>query len=183
MGETDAANYKRADFPQGEKHGIIAMLRKYFKAGANMSEYYIRALPEDIDTKISSEHLAALKKIDWNGSVLEIKQTEEVQFADAGENFETVSCPFCGSDLMAWWGGAMNSAYEDGKGFFNLSITTPCCNKLSSLHELKYYFPQGFFRTMIEISPSNNHSFTDELLRSILFQHTGVQWRILHSHY
>jgi CO dehydrogenase/acetyl-CoA synthase alpha subunit len=81
--------------------------------------------------------------------------TDEVRFIDQGENFESISCPYCSSNIdMEWWGDAMNTA-SNGT-FRNLEVVVECCNKNSSLNELCYKWDAGFSRFSIEImNPMN----------------------------
>jgi hypothetical protein len=67
---------------------------------------------------------------------------DDVHFIDPGENFSSVTCPVCGTDISAWWQEAMQTAYD--QGFADLTITTPCCNSTGSLNDLNYDWPAGF---------------------------------------
>jgi hypothetical protein len=77
------------------------------------------------------------------------EEGEDVEFVWAGENFETVSCPACGTVLENdWWIRAVDAAYG-GSRFADLRVTTPCCGASTSLNDLQYYFPQGFARFVL----------------------------------
>ena len=84
-----------------------------------------------------AEHLPAADRVD-------AEVARDIEFIDAGENFESVSCPGCGQSLDDWWGEAMSEAAEDG--FTDLLVTTPCCGASTSLNDLVYEFPQAFAR-------------------------------------
>ncbi len=73
---------------------------------------------------------------------------DEVRFVDAGENFASVACPVCGTDLSGWWQQAIDSAFENQ--FTDLNITTPCCNSNGSLNDLVYDWPAGFASFILE---------------------------------
>ena len=74
--------------------------------------------------------------------------SDEVRFVDPGDNFVSVVCPVCGTDLGSWWQEAMDSAYENQ--FTDLNITTPCCNSVGSLNDLIYDWPAGFATFILE---------------------------------
>ena len=50
---------------------------------------------------------------------------------------------------MEAWQARMGLAYETR--FTDLSIVTPCCNKPSSLNDLKYQGPAGFARYVLAV--------------------------------
>ncbi|MFL5731807.1 MAG: hypothetical protein ACJ78Q_01290 [Chloroflexia bacterium] len=85
-------------------------------------------------------------------SEITARVTEYVEYVDQGGNFERVVCPFCRSDLASesseWWDEMMDKAYE-GR-FADLRIVTPCCHTQSSLNDLKYEWPVGFARFVLE---------------------------------
>ena len=86
---------------------------------------------------------------------------EHVEFVPAMGNFETVSCPACGTLLDDdWWVGAMDAAYGD-RGFADLEVTLPCCGAASSLNDLQYYFPQGFARFVLSAVEPNIFDLED----------------------
>src|SRR5690349_24891374 len=67
---------------------------------------------------------------------------DEVHFVDPGENFNSVTCPVCNTDISGWWQEAMQTAYD--QHFADLIVTTPCCNSTGSLNDLTYDWPAGF---------------------------------------
>jgi hypothetical protein len=74
---------------------------------------------------------------------------ERVEFVPAMGNFETVSCPACGTVLDDdWWTRAMDATYGE-RGFADLRVTVPCCGAATSLNDLTYHFPQGFARFVL----------------------------------
>jgi len=78
------------------------------------------------------------------------KVTEHVEFVDQGENFERVVCPFCSFELNTeWWHEVMDKAYRER--FVDLRITTPCCHTETSLNDLRYEWPAGFARFVLEL--------------------------------
>jgi hypothetical protein len=143
----------------------------------------VRFTPENVDTKLSDEIINQIEGADWGKESPNIITSSKVLFADAGENFESVSCPFCGGNLMEWWSSAMKTAYSEEKGFANLEVVTPCCGKTTSLHSLAYKLPQGFYRVMVEFEPALDPSFSPELTNAALGRMTGVSWRTLYACY
>lgn len=92
--------------------------------------------------ELLSEYLPEADEISYN-------VTEGVRFIDQGQNWQRVSCPACGNELDAeWWQQAMDAAYQTG--FSNLSINLPCCGVTSSLNDLRYEWPAGFARFVLE---------------------------------
>jgi len=148
-----------------------------------MSDYIIRFIPEDIHINLSENSIKIIEKLDWFENFSKFMFNEKIHFADAGHNFESVKCPLCKADLMEWWGNAMGSAYSDEEGFFDIMATTPCCRMKTSLHNLDYSFPQGFYKIMIEVMPELNSQITPENISNNLLDITGEKWRIIRAHY
>ena len=154
-----------------------------------MSEFCIILIPEDPRYSVDEQKITKIKSLSWFGDNTSIVVNENVQFAAAGSNFEYVTCPFCKTDLMDWWGGAIDKAYSEEAGFNNLGITTPCCHKETSLNDLDYYFPQGFYTSMIEMQPFSHQGvyqvpqeFHKEMICQELFQITNKKWRMINRH-
>ena len=97
---------------------------------------------------------------------IEGRVTDEVAFVDAGENFESVSCPRCGSENdQEWWGEAVGRAAEND--FEELDVTLPCCGGQSTLNELRYEMPQGFARFVLEATNPNIEQLPEHLVRAL----------------
>ena len=100
-------------------------------------------------------------------------------FVDCGENLEEIKCPFCGVALdFDWWGDVMDKAAENG--FVDLTVTTPCCHKGSSLNDLEYHFPCGF--AFVEIDIRNPALEVNDDCLKALQELFGEPIRIIHSH-
>src|SRR5947208_3304096 len=70
-------------------------------------------------------------------------------FVDAGGNSERIGCPFCDADIEdTWWRNSMDAAYRSA--FRHLETTTPCCGNDVSLNDLRYEWPAGFARLVLE---------------------------------
>jgi hypothetical protein len=85
-----------------------------------MSDYSIRFIPEKINIILSLDELTEIEALNWAGNTLNVIVNNKILFADAGQNFETVNCPYCKSNLMECWGNAMNSAFSEEYGFIDL---------------------------------------------------------------
>jgi hypothetical protein len=99
-----------------------------------MSNYFIRFIPEDINISLSERDIKFIEELDWNGNTPKFIFSEQILFADAGQNFESVRCPLCKTVLMEWWDNAMCSAYSDEHGFIDIEVATSCCNTIISLN-------------------------------------------------
>ena len=155
----------------------------------HMSGFRVKFIPEDPRFVLNTQTIDEIKNLSWYDDNVSIIVNDTVQFADCGANFEYVLCPFCKSDLMEWWGDAMSKAYSNEAGFINLDVITPCCNKNTTLHNLDYDFPQGFYLTMIEMEPRYHQGVIQvpqelhkEIIRQELFRITGINWRIINTH-
>jgi hypothetical protein len=91
--------------------------------------------------------------------------TDEVEFFDAGENLETVSCPFCATEVSDWWADSMDAAAD--LGFADLTVVMPCCGKPASLNDLIYDMPQGFAQFSISVTEPAITELSDEAVRRI----------------
>lgn len=122
-----------------------------------MSEHYLVLFPADPrlvpDPERQRRAAARLEGcLEAHGGVT-VETTEEVQFISGLSNYEGVDCPFCQADLDDWWGGAMDQAWNDEiQGFRDLSCTTPCCGRATSLNDLAYRWPAGFARFTLRVS-------------------------------
>ena len=148
-----------------------------------MSANYIRYIPECVDEEIAKQNLSKIGKLTLGGVTPNIIINEKVAFADAGENFASVVCPFCNTGVMGWWGGAMSAAFFGENGFGNLNVITPCCEKPTSLHYLLYNYPQGFYRIMVEFEPISADEQSVGNILAQLERITDSAWRTINSRY
>ena len=143
----------------------------------------MRFIPENINISLDESTKMFIKKFKWDGNCPKFIFSDKIQFADSGQNFESVKCPLCKENIMEWWGSAMSSAYSDEHGFVNLNIATPCCASKASLHTLEYSLPQGFYKTMIEITPNARSEIVPEEIVQNLLDVIGERWRVIYAHY
>lgn len=149
-----------------------------------MSEYFFGFVPDDPYYRLNEAEICAIKKLDWYQGDMSIKVNDTVQFAAAGGNLESILCPFCKSDLRGWWQEAMDAAYDLEKRYFKgLRAVTPCCNKVISLQDLEYNFPQGFYTSIIKIPVIGIQSdvIDDDVACEQLAQITDTTWRAVHA--
>ncbi len=146
-----------------------------------MSDTIKSLIPNNPFYKPSNEQCDAIKSVIPPDATLQT--LSKVQFADSGENFESVCCPFCHADLMDWWGGAMDAAYSEERGFMQLSVTMPCCGKESSLNNLEYSWPQGFYSAKITLGLDNSAITGEHHILESLKNVTGTSWRMIIAHY
>jgi hypothetical protein len=124
-----------------------------------MSDTVLRVIPADPDylpDAVAQQMAMALfssfvAKADSMQSIIE----DNLRFVDPGENWESVSCPACGTDLSQWWQEAADAAYQNG--FTDLTVTVPCCGATGSLNDLIYAPAAGFARFILEaVNPVND---------------------------
>jgi hypothetical protein len=83
-----------------------------------------------------------------------------VTFVDAGQNFQAIFCPSCHAEIeLSWWQPAMGSASV--ARFARLDIETPCCGFPSTLNDLRYHWPQGFARWVVEATGPGRRVLTE----------------------
>lgn len=110
------------------------------------------------------------------------QSTEDVRFVDQGENFESVLCEFCGSELAPeWWQSAMDRAYETQ--FKDLSTLLPCCGRVGSLNTLNYQGPAGFARFTLEVEEPNISQNLPEKDIELLEMCLGTRLRQIRARY
>jgi hypothetical protein len=106
--------------------------------------------------------------------------TRFVRFVDCGDNFQSVSCPRCGTDIGEWWATAMEAAHEHQ--FAALDVVTPCCGAPTTLNRLFYVPVVGFARYSLEAINPHVGSLPERALQRL--QSTlGCQLRVIWAHY
>lgn len=113
-------------------------------------------------------------------SRVQVCTSKHIEFVDAGANFESISCPHCGTQLeVEWWQDAMDRAAETR--FENLTVLTPCCETKLSLNDLVYQFPGGFARFVL--SADNPQADLKAGQLEVLAKILGCQLRRIWAHY
>jgi hypothetical protein len=147
-----------------------------------VSDYYISFIPNSIDYAPTENHIKRLSEFAIADCEATLEVNDTVSFADAGENFESVACPRCNADVTEWWGGAMSEAYTPDDGFVNLDVLMPCCGADSTLNDLNYNLPQGFYRVRILTEPGINAQADVAGICAELETITGAPWRAVYQH-
>jgi hypothetical protein len=149
-----------------------------------MSDDVLKIIPTDPyfvpGKEAIQEAKTAFSKIILKADEINISIEENVVFVDQGENFERVLCSFCGYKLDEWWNEEMGKASENH--FLDLKVLVPCCKKNTTLNDLRYEWPAGFARFIMEaINPYVNDIEESDIktLESIL----GVHLRTIKAHY
>ncbi len=149
-----------------------------------MSDEVIKIIPADPrfipDEEAIQKAQMAFLKIIQNADEIKVSIQENVIFVDQGENFERVLCPFCGCDCSEWWNEEMERASENN--FLELEVMISCCKKNTTLNDLKYEWPAGFGRFIMEaINPQwdNIHETGKKALEKIL----GCDLKIIKARY
>lgn len=127
-----------------------------------MSENHLRLIPTDpyfVPDPTAMNHAHQRFDALMQGScktTMELFDT--VQFIDPGSNWEGIMCPNCRSELdIEWWQEAMRKSFAGG--YLELSVTVPCCDFRTTLNDLRYVWPAGFARFMLEaINPASDLS-------------------------
>jgi len=139
-----------------------------------MSDSIFKIFPTDPAFIPTPDQVSTLKtyfsthqnQLEW-----QINISDEINFIDPGDNFETIRCPLCDELIDGeLWQDMMDQSYQSG--FTNLNILTPCCQKRSSLNHLNYHFPAGFARFVIEIL--NPSSLNQKELLAVVKQITST---------
>jgi hypothetical protein len=119
----------------------------------SMSDVYLRYVPVDPEFVPQEQSIRAATSLLCSfvnvGSV-ECRISQEVEFVDAGENWEGVYCPSCGADAETWWPTAMDTAAESH--FSVLDVHAQCCGIKVALNELRYIWPVAFGRCVLQIA-------------------------------
>lgn len=115
-----------------------------------MSDHFLVVIPADPSAPLPEDGgdaiCTALRDFAGSDECRVKSYDDRVQFIDAGENFESVSCPACGVTLdQDWWSGQMDHCWNSEERRFNLHAhALPCCGASKDLSELVYDGPQGF---------------------------------------
>jgi hypothetical protein len=122
-----------------------------------MSDFFLSLIPEDPayvpPAEAQAQAVAALRACLPPPSHVEARIFDEVTFIDQGSNFEKVLCPACDEDITEHWAEWLDAAFE--AKFSDLSLSTPCCGRLTDLNALRYIPPAGFARfSLCAMNPS-----------------------------
>ena len=150
-----------------------------------MSDLFLSLIPEDPayvpPAEAQAQAVAALRARLPLPSHVEARIFDEVTFIDQGSNFEKVLCPICDEDITEHWVGLMEAAYE--AEFSDLSLSMPCCGRLSNLNDLGYIPPAGFARfSLCAMNPGIGGLLAEKDV-SVLEDVLGCKLRQVYAHY
>jgi hypothetical protein len=150
-----------------------------------VSDSYLRLIPED-PLFVPAEGVAErardlLQEMVPDAEEVMATMHDDPVFVDAGENTERVACPFCDTDVGdEWWKKAMEDAARSE--YRHLQVVTPCCGSRVSLNDLRYEWPAGFARLVLE-AWNPNVTRLDEEEVSKLEEVLGAPLRIIWTRY
>jgi hypothetical protein len=136
-----------------------------------MSDFFLSLIPEDPayvpPAEAQAQAVAALRACLPPPSHVEVRIFDKVTFIDQGSNFEKVLCPACDEDITEHWAEWLDAAFESE--FRDLSLTAPCCGRLTNLNALHYIPPAGFARfSLCAMNPSIGGLQASSGLRALL---------------
>jgi hypothetical protein len=114
---------------------------------------------------------------------IEVEVSEDIRFVDQGLNFESVSCPGCGTEIKTKsWGKWMDGSHQSK--FVDRSITMPCCGCETDLNALRYDRPAGFARFVLRaVNPEIENGLLPADKLSVLEQILGCKLRQIATWY
>ena len=123
---------------------------------------FIPADPEWLPSKAAADKAVALLRTFVPEAYGEVSArfAERPEFHSGGANWSGVNCPKCETDVGDWWKDAMDRAWASE--FRNLTVTVPCCGHSTTLNDLKYVWPAGFSRFVLEAMNPNIAQTTPE---------------------
>ncbi len=146
-----------------------------------MSDLVYKLIPQDPFLELTEAQTAQLQQAVAEAAPdATFTETERVQFVDAGAEFHTIHCPFCNSELAPmWWHKEMERIYARAQGFYDLSVTTPCCEQKTTLNDLVYDWPQGFASLVVTTASETAVAALQQATEMI----SGTPWRLIKARY
>lgn len=149
-----------------------------------VSDNFLRLIPSDPEwtPEVSPDGaLELLTRLVPDAESVNVEIRDGVEFFDSGGNFVGLRCPLCNAQLdQAWWAAKMATAAASG--FADLHVDTPCCGAQTSLNELRYDWPAGFARFVIELL-NPGRSWLDASELSLVAAAIGCPVRQVMAHY
>lgn len=148
-----------------------------------MSDIVLKIISSTVDF-LPSHHLADsaasfLRQVFPDADEVYFNISNDIRFIDAGANWGKIICPNCGREIDGtWWREAIEKAYENR--FSDLKVVLPCCGTTSSLALLKYEWPVGFARFVLNVRNPKNEidDQTKKSLESLLRTSILVVWAL-----
>ncbi|MEK7468865.1 MAG: hypothetical protein AAB074_15940 [Planctomycetota bacterium] len=148
-----------------------------------MSDSWIFLIPADPQV-LPEKHAACraeelLNQIVKHHDGVETRYFAEMEFFDAGANFETAACPLCRTPIEDdWLAEAVHKAIWPRCQ--SLQVLLPCCGQSASLNDLEYDFPQGFGKFSLSVMNPDCELSRDEI--ASLARALRVAVRIIRRH-
>ncbi|MFL6602189.1 MAG: hypothetical protein ACJ8R9_12760 [Steroidobacteraceae bacterium] len=134
-----------------------------------MSDNYLQLIPTDPQIQPSvqtAEHARSLlEKFTPDAETVVASFKESVEFFNSGSNGSEIRCPACGAEASYWWLSAMDEAWKSR--FNQLEVTAHCCKASVCLNELRYDWPAGFARFVLEARNPNIPDLSYEQLAQL----------------
>jgi hypothetical protein len=152
-----------------------------------MSDHYLSLIPEEPSylppTEAQALALEAFRAFLSPDAEIEVEASEDIQFVDQGENFESVSCPACDTEIdIKSWGEWLDKSSESN--FIDRSVTMPCCGRETDLNALRYHWPAGFARYILRaLDPGIDNRWLEEKQLSALEGILGCKLRQIRTMY
>jgi hypothetical protein len=149
-----------------------------------MSDSFLRIIPSDPQfVPAQSDSTVAidfLRSVFPRAGQVTAAVSPSVVLVDCGGNLESIHCPVCGQLLSdAWWQAQMDTAHRDR--FSSLEVVMPCCGSRTSLNELRYHWPMGFARYVLQADNPEAQLAPEALLH--LQELLGCELRTIQAHY
>jgi hypothetical protein len=150
-----------------------------------MSDNWIALIPVDPNKVPDSERQQQALSHFWSlapdADEIEIKESDHLIFFDCGSNLERIICPHCDGQIsIDWWQDQMGEDYED-ECLSLRAHSLPCCDRIATMAELKYEWPQGFARFGIDAMNPKIGTLLDEE-KARFEEILGVPLRIIYQH-
>lgn len=147
-----------------------------------MSTHILKIIPNEPNyepTKYQQDEVLKYLKIKYSNHEISADLSREVNFIDQGENFDTVSCSHCRTELdIKFWQERMDEAYKTN--FKDLNFISECCTKETSLNDLFYDMPAGFSKYIIAVTNPDYEDLTNSEfilgIESILKKKVRIIW-------
>jgi hypothetical protein len=122
-----------------------------------MSDHYLQLISTDPQFQPAPEAAEQARKLfetfTPQADSVAARFAESIEFFHPGSNGLEIHCPACGADASDWWSDAMDTAWKSH--FDNITVTAHCCGASVSLNDLRYDWPAGFGRFMLEARNPN----------------------------
>ena len=133
-------------------------------------------IPEKVQEEQAKDFLAKL----FPANKIKSINKDTIEFVDQGQNFDSILCPFCKKDIETeYWQDAMEESEKSQ--FVNLTFTTPCCNKKTSLNDLKYITEAGFAKFILTVDDPEKEIKESDIIALQKLLNTSL--RIIYTHY